>query len=90
MLWRENKRIKPFFVVKGGAVGFTQKALSPAATYWDFSLHENIGVAVKMTEKLDLRLGLFGDFHFSNAYVVDYNPGLDVMNSNIGITYHMR
>ncbi len=32
--------------------------------------------------------GLFGDFHFSNAFIVPANPGLDVMNANLALSYH--
>ena len=88
MQWRPNKTFKPYFNVKGGAIGFTQKALSPAASYYDFSLQESIGFYVKMTPRWDMRFGLFGDYHFSNAYITTYNPGLDVMNSNIAFSYH--
>jgi hypothetical protein len=42
-----------------------------------------------VTPKVDLRLGLFGDFHFSNAYMVPINPGIDVMNASMGLTYHL-
>jgi hypothetical protein len=88
MQWRHNKAFKPYFNVKGGAIGFTQKALSPDATYYDFSLQESIGFYLKMSQRLDLRFGLFGDFHFSNAYITAFNPGLDVMNSNLAVSYH--
>ena len=37
-----------------------------------------------------LRLGLFSDFHFSNAFIVPSNPGLDVMSSSLGLTYHLK
>jgi hypothetical protein len=35
-----------------------------------------------------LRLGLFSDFHFSDDFIVAVNPGLDVMNANLGLSYH--
>ena len=90
MMWRSNKeRFKPYVLIKGGMVGFTQKALSPAATYEDFTLQSGFGVQTKLTRRVDLRLGLWGDFHFSNAYVVASDPGTDVMNANWGICYHL-
>ena len=90
MMWRSNKeRFKPYVLIKGGMVGFTQKALSPAATYEDFTLQSGLGVQTKLTRRLDLRLGLWGDFHFSNAYVVASDPGTDVMNANWGLCYHL-
>jgi hypothetical protein len=90
MMWRSNKeRFKPYVLIKGGMVGFTQKALSPAATYEDFTLQSGFGVQTKLTRRVDLRLGVWGDFHFSNAYVVASDPGTDVMNANWGICYHL-
>ena len=88
MQWRRKKTFKPYFSVLGGAIGFTQKALSPDASYYDFTLHESIGFYYKMTERVDMRVGLFGDFHFSNAYITSFNPGLDVMNSQLAVSYH--
>jgi hypothetical protein len=89
MLWRPDKAFKPYFTVKGGAVAFTQKALSPDASYYDFSLSESIGFYTRVSERWDMRVGLFGDYHFSNAYATSYNPGLDVMNSSIAFSYHL-
>ena len=43
-----------------------------------------------MNERFDLRLGLFGDYHFSDAFIVPVNPGLDVMNATMGLTYHLH
>lgn len=88
LLWRDKKAIKPYLLVKVGMLGFSQKVLSQQATYVNFSLQSAGGVNVKMNEKWDLRLGLFSDFHFSNAFIVPVNPGLDVMNANLGLSYH--
>ena len=87
--WRDQKAIKPYLMAKGGLVIFTQKELSSHATYENFSLQSSTGLQVKMTPRMDLRLGLFGDFHFSDAFIVPVNPGLDVMNASLGITYHL-
>jgi hypothetical protein len=89
MLWRPDKAFKPYFTVKGGAVAFTQKALSPDASYYAFSLSETIGFYTRLSDRWDMRVGLFGDYHFSNAYITSYNPGLDVMNSSIAFNYHL-
>jgi hypothetical protein len=88
MLWRDHKAIKPYLTAKGGILVFPQKVLSQEATYVNFSLQSATGVEVKMNERWDLRLGLFSDFHFSNDFIVPVNPGLDVMNANLGLTYH--
>jgi hypothetical protein len=86
--WRDKKSIKPYLEAKGGILGFTKKVPSSAATYANLSLQSAIGVQVKMNERWGLRLGLFSDFHFSNAFIVPANPGLDVMNANLGLSYH--
>jgi hypothetical protein len=43
-----------------------------------------MGLQVMMTPRIGLRLGLFSDFHFSNAFIKDSNPGLEVMSANLG------
>lgn len=88
MLWRDKKAIKPYLLAKGGLLLFPQKVLSQEATYIDFSLQSATGVQVRMNDKWDLRLGLFSDFHFSDAFIVPVNPGLDVMNANVAMVYH--
>lgn len=89
MLWRGNRAIKPYMLVKGGLIVFTQKAISNHAAYINFSLHSGFGVQTVLTKRVDLRLGLWSDFHFSDAFIVPVNPGTDVMNANWGISYHL-
>jgi hypothetical protein len=89
MLWRDHKAVKPYLSAKGGLLVFPQKVLSQESTYVNFSLESATGVEARLTPRFDLRLGLFGDFHFSNGFIVPVNPGLDVMNASLGITYHL-
>jgi hypothetical protein len=88
LLWRDHKAIKPYLTAKGGMLIFPQKVLSQEATYESFSLQSAMGVQTRLTQRFDLRLGLFSDFHFSDAFIVPVNPGLDVMNANLGLSYH--
>ena len=88
MMWRNKKAYRPYFIVKGGILAFDKKALSPDASYQNFSLQIGLGLQARLTQRLDMRAGI-GDFHFSNAFVVPINPGLDVMNCNAGIVYHL-
>jgi hypothetical protein len=88
--WLSRGKIKPYLEVKGGILGFTQKVLSPVATYENFSFQSAIGAQVKLSDRWGLRLGAFSDFHFSNAFITASNPGLDVMNANLGLSYHFR
>jgi hypothetical protein len=89
MLWRGHKAIKPYLTAKGGMLLFPEKVLSQESTYVNFSLQSAMGVQARLKPRVDLRLGLFSDFHFSNGFIVPVNPGLDVMNANLGITYHL-
>jgi hypothetical protein len=88
MMWRNKKNYRPYFIVKGGMLAFNKKALSPNATYENFTLQTGFGLQAKLTRRLDMRV-TFSDFHFSNAFIVPLNPGLDVMNFNVGIVCHL-
>jgi hypothetical protein len=88
-LWRDGKRIKPYLMAKGGVLVFAQKPLSSQTTYENLSLQSATGLEVRLNDRFDLRLGLFGDFHFSDGFIVPVNPGLDVMNATMGLTYHL-
>ncbi len=89
LLWRDGKAIKPFLMAKGGFLVYSQKALSPNASYVNISLQSDIGVQIRLSPRLDLRMGM-GDYHQSNAFVVPSNPGLDVMSWTSGISVHPR
>lgn len=90
MMWRDGKSWKPYLMAKGGMIAFPKKVVSENATYESFSLQSAMGIQTRLTERLDLRLGLFSDFHFSDAFIVPVNPGLDVMNANLGVSYHFK
>ena len=90
LLWRDGKQVMPYFETKGSVLGFTQKALSPQATYENWSFHLTGGVKVRLRGRYDLRLGLLSDLHFSNAFVVRSNPAVDLMNVNLGLVYHLQ
>jgi len=87
MMWRSKRSIRPYFITKEGLIIFDKKALSSDATYLNFLLQFGLGVQARLTPRLDLRAGL-GYIHFSNAFIVPSNPGLDVMSYNSGLSYH--
>ncbi len=89
LTWRDGRAIKPYLMAKGGFLLFSQKAESPNASYENISLRSEIGVQIRMSPRVDLRLGM-GDYHFSNAFVVPSNPGLDVMSYMGGIAVHWK
>lgn len=88
LLWRDGARVKPYYGIKGGMTGYTQKTFSEHASYENFSLDQSIGLQFRVTDRTDFRAGV-GVFHQSNGFVVPSNPGLDEMNCNIGISYHL-
>lgn len=88
MLWRDGKEFKPYYTVKGGMIGFTHKALSKDGSYENFTLQQSIGMQFRVTDRWDFRAGI-SDFHFSNAFVVPNNPGIDEMAYNAGLSYHL-
>lgn len=87
ILWRDGKRWKLYYTVKGGMIGFTQKALSNYGAYENFSLQQSVGMQFPLNDRLDLRAGV-SDFHFSDAFLVPSNPGIDEMSWNGGLSYH--
>jgi hypothetical protein len=89
LMWFSNSKVKPYFTVKGGMIVFSKKVPASQASYQSFTMQQGIGVQTRLNPKFDLRLGLFGDFHFSNAFMVPINPGIDVMNASMGLTYHL-
>jgi hypothetical protein len=90
MLWRDGRRWMPYFETKASVLVFTQKALSPEATYENWSFYCAGGVKIKLGGRYDVRLGMLSDLHFSNAFVVRSNPALDVMNVGVGVVYHLN
>jgi hypothetical protein len=88
MLWRDGKRVKPYAFLKGGMIGFSKKALSPTATYEDFTLQSSLGLQFRLNDRWDFRAGALY-FHFSNAFIVPSNPGLDSMSYDAGFSYHL-
>jgi len=88
MKWRYDKGWQPYFIIKGGMLFFSHKALSKDAAYQNFSLQTGLGMQRRLTKRVDMRVG-YEDIHFSDAFVVPSNPGLDVMAYDGGIVYHL-
>lgn len=88
MLWNSLGSWKPYYLVKGGMIGFSHKALSNYASYLDFSLQQSVGLQIRLNRKLDLRTSI-GDFHFSNAFMVPNNPGIDEMTLGASLCYRL-
>jgi Lipid A 3-O-deacylase (PagL) len=88
LMWFDGARFKPYYVVKAGMTAYTKKAFSQFAAYENFGLDQNVGMQIRLSGQTDFRTG-FGVFHQSNGFVVPSNPGLDEMNWNVGISYHL-
>jgi hypothetical protein len=89
-LWRSDRRVKPFLTGKAGGVFFPIKVLSPNASYANLAFQGEFGVEVRLTKNVELRADPFTYFHFSNAFIVASNPGLDELAAKIGISYHIN
>ncbi len=88
MIWRDGKNWKPYYLIKGGVIGFTHKALSEQGSYENFTLQQSIGIQFRLAQRWDFRAGL-SDFHFSNGFIVPNNPGIDEMSYNAGLSFHL-
>ncbi|HLY41348.1 MAG TPA: acyloxyacyl hydrolase [Terracidiphilus sp.] len=88
LMWFDHAHVKPYYAIKAGMTGYTQKAFSQYASYEDFALDQNAGIQFRLSDRIDFR-GAFGFFHQSNGFVNPGNPGLDEMNWNTGISYHL-
>ncbi len=88
-LWRDGTRIQPYYIIKGGMVGFTHKALSPYASYENFSLQQATGLQFRLNGRWELRAGV-SDFHFSNGFIVPNNPGIDEMMYGAALSYTLH
>jgi Lipid A 3-O-deacylase (PagL) len=88
-LWRSDKAVRPFVIGKLGTAVFTQKALSPAASYANFNVQAAFGLQIRMTDRVDLRVEPFEFFHVSNGYLAASNPGMDQLATRIGISYRL-
>jgi len=89
LLWRDGAALKPYYSIKLGVVGFTKKALSNYASYQCFSMQQSVGMMIRLNRRWDLRAGV-SDFHFSNAFMVPNNPGIDEMMYQGALVYHLK
>lgn len=89
-LWRGNRAVKPYMVGKLGAIFFTRKALSPAASYANFNVQAAFGLQMRLTQRMDLRVEPFEFFHVSNGYLAASNPGMDELATRFGLAFHLR
>jgi hypothetical protein len=89
-LYRDGKKIRPYFMGKLGAAAFTKKVLSPNATYANFNIQAAFGVQYALNERYDVRVEPFEFFHVSNGYLAPSNPGMDQIGWKIGFTYHLK
>ncbi len=88
MLWRDGKAWKPYYLIKGGVIAFNRKAISQDAAYWNFSLQQSVGVQFRLNSRWDMRAGI-EHFHFSDAFIVPSNPGIDEMSYSAALTLHL-
>jgi hypothetical protein len=87
LVWGQHW-LRPFVGAKAGVDVWNHKFISDQGTYIQFTLHEALGGLVKLTDEVDLRMEV-GDFHQSNGFMTDVNPGLDVASYDAALVYHL-
>lgn len=88
-LWRGNKTVKPYLIGKAGVIAFPKKILSPYSTYANFNFQGDFGLAIRMSDRVDLHVSPMVYFHVSNGYLAASNPGFDQLGAKFGIAYHL-
>jgi hypothetical protein len=88
MMWRDGRAWKPYYEIKGGLIGFNRKAISQHAAYMNFSLQQSTGVQLRLNHRWDLRASV-GWLHFSDAFIVPSNPGIDEMFYSGSLSFHL-
>lgn len=88
LTWFAQKPVRMFWNSRVGGEVYAKKALSPTASYANFDFGTEIGTQVRLTEKMDFRLGATF-YHFSNGYFAKSNPGMDEAGPDFGIVYRI-
>lgn len=88
-MWRSNMKVKPYLIGKAGGVFFPIKVLSPTASYANLAIQGDFGLQIRMTDRVELRVDPIEYFHFSNAFIVKSNPGLDELSAKVGLSFHL-
>jgi hypothetical protein len=88
-LWRGNRTVKPYLIGRAGVIAFPRKILSPEASYANFNFQGDFGLAIRMSQRVDLRLSPLVYFHVSNGYLAASNPGFDQLGAKFGVSYHL-
>jgi hypothetical protein len=88
-MWRSNMKVKPYLIGKAGGVFFPIKVLSPTASYANLAFQGDFGLQIRMSPRVELRVDPLEYFHFSNAFIVKSNPGLDELSAKVGLVYHL-
>lgn len=88
MQWLSKHAVRPYLISRGGLMGTTKKAVSTYGSYLNLSLQIGTGVQFHLSPRWDGQIG-WQLFHFSNAFMVPSNPGLDSSGYTCGLNYHL-
>jgi opacity protein-like surface antigen len=89
LLWRRNKRWKPYLIGDGGVLYFKDRVLSTRGTHLNFSAEFGAGVQFRLYPRTQLRLG-YSLYHFSNGDIARSNPGLDSNLIYMGLSFDLH
>ena len=84
-----KKRVHPFFGVQGGFLYFSETALSPQASHFNFTIDGRGGLEVPLSDGKDISFAYMFQ-HMSNAYIAHENPGVDCHMLTLAYRFPLR
>jgi Lipid A 3-O-deacylase (PagL) len=88
LMFRKPGQFQPYVIGKGGILYFTDRVLSTEGTRLQWSAEFGAGIQKNVSNRFGYRLA-YNDFHFSNGNIGRHNPGIDLMEIQMGLTYRL-
>lgn len=88
LMFRKPGQIQPYVIGKGGVLYFADRVLSTEGTQVQWNAQFGLGFQKTVSDKLGFRVA-YNDFHFSNGNIGKHNPGIDLMEIQMGLTYRL-
>ena len=89
LMFRKPGQIQPYLIGKGGVLYFADKVLSTEGTQIQWNAQFGLGFQKDFSNSWGARLA-YNDFHFSNGNIGKHNPGIDLMEIQLGVTYRLK
>lgn len=88
IMFRKPGKIQPYLIGKGGVLYFTDRVLSTEGTHVQWNAQYGLGFQKDVSNRMGFRLA-YNDFHFSNGNIGRHNPGIDLMEIQMGVTFRL-